>query len=76
MAPGENVEGVQQKEDADDGDPDRAAECAVEAVAVGGGAVVREADAGVGHLADEEPDAEPDEEDRNETVDRKAVEDA
>ena len=76
MAPRKDVEGVQQKEDADDSDPDRAAECAVEAVAVGRGAIVREADASVGHLADEEPDAEPDEEDGNETVDRKAVEDA
>ena len=46
-------------------DPDGAAKRAEEPELVAGGAVVGEAGAGVGHLADEEPDAEADEEERN-----------
>jgi hypothetical protein len=74
MTPGKDVEGVQQKEDADDGDPDGAAKGAEEAVAVDRGTVVRETGACVGHLADEEPDAEAYEEKGNDAVDGKAVE--
>ena len=76
VAPGEDVEGVQQEEDADEGDPDGAAQGAEEPELVAGGAVVCEAGAGVGHLANEEPDAEADEEEGNEPVDGKAVEEA
>ena len=76
MTPGEDVEGVQQEQDADESDPDGAAKGAEEPELVAGGAVVCEAGAGVGHFADEEPDAEADEEEGNEAVDGKAVEEA
>ena len=65
---------VQQEEDADEDDPDGAAEGAEEAELVAGGAVVGEAGASVGHLADEEPDAEADEEEGNEPVNGKGAE--
>jgi hypothetical protein len=72
-SPGEDVKGVQQEEDADEGDPDRAAEGAEEAVLISGGTVVCDACAGVSHSADEEPNAKSDEEEGDETVDRKTV---
>jgi hypothetical protein len=72
-SPGEDVKGVQQEEDADEGDPDRAAEGAEEPVLIAGGAVVGEACAGVGHPADKEPDAEPDEKEGNDAVNGKGV---
>ncbi len=74
--PGEDVEGVEQEEDADQSDPDGAAEGAEEAVLVAGGAVVGEACAGVGHLADEEPDSEPDEKEGDKAVNGEGVEEA
>jgi hypothetical protein len=73
MTPGEDVEGVQEKEDADENDPDRAAEGAEEAIAVGRSAVIGEAGASVSHLANEEPDTEADQEEGNKTMDGKAV---
>ncbi len=76
MTPGEDVEGVQQEEDADENDPDGAAKGAEEPELVAGGAVVCDAGAGVGHPADEEPDAEADEEEGNEAVNGKGVEEA
>ena len=45
-------------------------------ILVAGGAVVGEAGAGVGHLADEEPDAEADEKEGDEAVNGKGVEQA
>src|SRR5271155_4653417 len=54
VAPGEDVEGVQKEEDADQSDPNGAAKGAEEAVTVGGSAVVSEAGPGIGHLANEE----------------------
>src|SRR6201747_2963691 len=51
VAPRDNVEGVQKKEDADEGDPDGAAKGAKEAELVAGGAVVCDTCAGVGHSA-------------------------
>src|SRR5258708_3931317 len=56
VAPGDNVERVEEEEEADERDPDGAAKGAKEAELIAGGAVVGEARAGVGHPADEEPD--------------------
>ena len=53
MAPGDDVEGVQQEENADESDPDGAAKGAEEAELIAGGAVVCDACAGFGHPADE-----------------------
>src|ERR1700734_1787442 len=63
--PGEDVERVQQEEDADQSNPDGAAKGAEETVLVAGSSVVCDAGAGVGHTANEEPDAKPDEEERD-----------
>src|ERR1700761_609678 len=76
MTPGEDVEAVEQKEDTDQNDPDGAAQSTEEAIAVGGGSVVGETGAGVGHLADEEPDTKTNQKEGHDTVHGKAVEDA
>src|SRR5258708_31058480 len=74
MAPGDDIEGVQQEENADERDPDGAAKGAEEPELVARGAVVCDAGAGVGHPADEEPDAEADEEEGNQPVNGKGME--
>ena len=76
VAPVDDVEGVEQEEDADEGDPDGAAKGAEEPELIAGGAVVCDAGAGVGHSADKKPDAKADEEEGNDPVDGEGVEQA
>jgi hypothetical protein len=76
MTPGDDVEGVQQEENADENDPDGAAEGAEEPELIAGRTVVSQSTACVGHPANEDPYAEADEEKWNEAVDGKCVEEA
>src|ERR1700733_15063298 len=76
VIPGEDVEGVQKEEDADESDPDGAAEGVEDSLPVAGGAVVGQTAARVRHLVNEDPDADSDQEERNEPVHGEAVEHA
>src|SRR5437868_12013483 len=68
VSPGDDSEGIQQKEDADESDPDGAAKGPEEPELIARRAIVCYACAGIGHSADEEPDAEADEKERNDPV--------
>ena len=76
MGPGENIEGVEQEQHAYENDPYGASESAKQAVLVGWCAVVRYAISRTGHLVDEEPNAESDEEEGDNPVDGKVMEEA
>src|SRR6202041_540498 len=70
---GDDVEGVQEEEDADENYPDGAAKSTEEPLLVARGAVIGETAASVGHLVDEEPDTDPDQEEGNEPVNGETV---
>src|ERR1700733_2739576 len=76
MVPGEDIEGIEREEYADKNQPDGPTEGAEEPELIAGGAVVDESAAGVGHLADEDPYAEADQEKGNEAVNGKRMEEA
>src|SRR5271167_3673012 len=71
MSPGDDVEGVQQEENADENDPNGAAEGAEEPELIAGRTVVGQSAAGVGHPANEDPDAEANQEKGNEVMNGK-----
>ena len=76
MGPGEDAEGVKQEHDAYENDPYGASKGAKQAVLVSWRAVVRDAITCTSHLVDEEPNAESDEEEGNDSVDGKVMEEA
>lgn len=76
MRPGEDLEGVEQEQDTYENDPYGASKSAKQAVLVGWRAIVRDAIACTSHLVDEEPNAESDEEEGDDSVDGKVMEEA
>ena len=74
MGPGEDAERVELEEDADEDDPDGAAQSAEEPELIAGSTVVDEAGARVSHLADEEPDTQGDQNDGHDVVNGKGAE--
>ena len=73
-APADQVDGIEQHQQTDEGDPDRAAQGPAQAQVVVGRAVAGKRGAGIEHAPGEEPSAEPDEEAGDEERGRKAAE--
>jgi hypothetical protein len=76
MGPGEDLEGVEQEQDTYENDPYGPSKGAKQAVLVGWGAIVRDSIACTSHLVDEEPNAKSDEEEGDNSVDGKVMEEA